>query len=126
MTTQVSAVIQVHPAGCTTPDEIDDQTDSLRDELVALGTKARLMSNEVAPQRTKAGEEFAVGALLVTIAASRSVLLRLVETLQLWLTRRERFTVTVDIDGDWIRLDGASRRDVSRLVDDWVQRHGTT
>ena len=64
------------------------------------------------------------GALLVALTASGGVLTTLVNTLQSWLTRHERRSVTLEIDGDRLEVTGISSQEQQRLIDTWLSRHG--
>ena len=75
---------------------------------------------EEAPEGSK-GLGTAAGALLARLA-SIDVLKTLLETVRAWATRTGR-TVEVSIDGDVLKLTGASREQQERVIEAWLARH---
>ena len=61
--------------------------------------------------------------LIVTLVASGGVLTTLIGTVQSWLTRQEKASVTLEIGGDKLVITGASSEAQQRLVNDWIRRH---
>jgi len=61
--------------------------------------------------------------LVVTLAASGGVLTTLISTVQTWLTRQERTSVTLEIGGDKLVITGASSESQRHLVNAWIRRH---
>ena len=97
----------------------------LRRELSDLPDVERLESPKApAPSRSKTpGIDWQ--ALIITLAASGGVLTSLINTVQSWLTRHERTSVTLEIGGDKLVLTGVSPESERRLVSDWISRHAT-
>jgi hypothetical protein len=75
------------------------------------------------PERAKASASVDWGTLLVTLAASGGVLTMLANMLQSWLTRYDRHSVTLEIDGDKLEVKGISSEEQQRLIDAWLSRH---
>ncbi|MET9078204.1 hypothetical protein ABZX95_40120 [Streptomyces sp. NPDC004232] len=73
-----------------------------------------------APEGSK-GLGSAAGALLARLA-SVDVLKALLEAVRAWATRTGR-TVEVSIDGDVLKLTGASREQQERVIEAWLARH---
>lgn len=61
--------------------------------------------------------------VVVTLAASGGVLTTLIGTVQAWLTRHERSSVTLEMGGDKLVVTGVSSESERRLVNDWIARH---
>lgn len=73
-----------------------------------------------APERSK-GVGAAAGALLARLV-SIDALKSLLEAVRAWATRTGR-TVEVSIDGDVLKLTGASREQQERVIEAWLARH---
>ena len=95
----------------------------LRSELLALSEVEGIESPAamVAPRSKAAGVDWQT--LIVTLAASGGVLTSLIGTIQSWLTRQEKASVTLEMGGDKLVITGASSEVQRSLVDDWVRRH---
>lgn len=111
------------------PEELERITYNLRDDLTELDSikMVDLVTKEVAaPNHSKAGGEVVtLGSLLITVGGSvaSSVIPNLANTLQSWLTRHERRTISLEIGGDKLQLSGVSDKDQERLIDAWISRH---
>jgi hypothetical protein len=110
------------------PEELERITYNLRDDLAELDLVERidLVTKEGAvPKHSKSGTEVALGSLLVTLGGSvaGNVIPILASTLQSWLTRHERRTISLEIGGDKLQLTGVSDKDQERLIDAWINRH---
>ena len=106
-------------------EELAELTHQLRGELLELDVEAvDLVRAGEAPERAKVGDPITWGALLVALAASGGVLTTLINTLQSWLTRHERRSVTLEIDGDKLEVSGISSEEQQRLINAWLSRHG--
>ena len=122
-TTQLVLSIDAGPD--TDVEELAELTQQLRSELLELDVESvDLVRAGEAPERAKAGDPVTWGALLVALTASGGVLTTLVNTLQSWLTRHERRSVTLEIDGDRLEVTGISSQEQQRLIDTWLSRHG--
>jgi len=95
----------------------------LRSELLALSEVEGIESPAAlaAPRSKAAGVDWQT--LIVTLAASGGVLTSLIGTIQSWLTRQEKASVTLEMGGDKLVITGASSEVQRSLVDDWVRRH---
>ena len=109
----------------TDTEEVAELTEQLRRELSELDVDAvDLVRAGEAPEGAKAGDPIAWGELLVTLAASGGALVTLIGTLQSWITRHERRSVTLEIDGDTLEVTGISSEEQRRLINTWLSRHG--
>lgn len=63
------------------------------------------------------------GTLLVTFVTSQGVAVALIGLLQHWLSRQERRTITLEINGDKLEITGVSSETQQKLIDEWLQRH---
>lgn len=104
-------------------DELAKLTRGLRKELEASGELERVEPGIVtAPPDSK----FAGGdlqSLIVTLAASGGVLTTLIGLVQSFVTRREKASVTLEINGDKIVITSASPETERLLAEDWIARH---
>jgi hypothetical protein len=122
-TTQLMLNINAGPE--TDEEELAELTRQLREELLELDVEAvGLVRAGEAPERAKAGDPVTWGALLVALVASGGVLTTLINTLQSWLTRHERRSVTLEIGGDKLEVTGISSEEQQRLINTWLSRHG--
>jgi Effector Associated Constant Component 1 len=106
----------------------DDQervelTRKLRKQLLSLDEVegAEPATAPAGPGTKSAGVDWQ--ALMVTLASSGGILTTLTGTIQSWLTRQDRSTVTLEIGGDKLTVTGASSDTQKRLVNDWIKRH---
>lgn len=121
-TTQLMLNIDAGPE--TDVEELEKLTQQLREELIESDVETvNLVRTGEAPERAKVGDPVAWGTLLVTLAASGGVLTTLINTLQAWLTRHERRSVILEIDGDRLEVTGVSSEEQQRLINAWVSHH---
>lgn len=98
-------------------------TRNLRQQLLHLDEleKIESPSGPRVPGTKSAGVDWQT--LLVTLAASGGVLTTLTGTIQSWLTRQDRSSVTIEAGGDKLTITAASSETQKRLVDAWIDRH---
>jgi len=114
-------IVQVLPVADSDAEELADLAGGLRAEL--LGVDAALaapLTAEAAPEGAK-GLGTVVGWLLVrfgTLDGLRAV----VAAVRGWASRTGR-TVEVSIDGDVIKVTGATSQQQEKLIDAWLARH---
>lgn len=89
-------------------------------ELEDLDHASLVEVTEQAPDGAK-GDGATVGALLARLT-HLDALKALVEAARSWATRTGR-TVEVSVDGDVLKLTGASREQQDRIVEAWIVRH---
>ena len=114
------------PDNLNEPEELERLSHNLRDELNELDVveKVDLATKEgqQAPKGSKSGGEVAVlGSLLVTLGGS--LIPSLANTLQSWVTRQDRHTISLEIGGDKLQLTGVSDKQQEKLIDVWISRH---
>ncbi|MCQ4045639.1 hypothetical protein ACFOSC_00170 [Streptantibioticus rubrisoli] len=90
------------------------------DELSEFDDASTDTETGEAPERSK-GLGTATGALLARLA-SIDVLKPLLEAVRAWTTRTGR-TVEVSIDGDLLKLTGASQEQQEHVIQAWLARH---
>ncbi|MGC1930160.1 MAG: hypothetical protein WA667_14400 [Candidatus Nitrosopolaris sp.] len=111
------------------PEELERITYNLRDDLAELDAieEVDLITKEAAaPKSSKSGGEVVtLGSLLVTLGASAvsTAIPNLANTLQSWLTRHERRTISIEIGGDKLQMTGVSDKEQETLIDAWISRH---
>ena len=107
----------------TDKQEMEELGRHLRKELLELevGSVDQVRA-ENAPNGAK-GDAVTLGTLLVTLAASGGVLTTLINTVQSWLTRQERHSVTLEVGGDKLVLTSVSSEQQQQLIDDFVSHH---
>jgi len=113
----------------TEPEELERLSHNLRDELNELDIVEKvdlITKDEEAPKGSKSGGEVAMlGSLLVTLGGSltSNVIPSLSNTLQSWVTRQDRHTISLEIGGDKLQLTGLSDKQEEKLIDAWISRH---
>ena len=96
----------------------------LREEFLELDVETvEFARGGETPEGAKAGAAPDLSTILLTLAASGGVLTTIIGVLQSWLTRHERRSVTLEIDGDKIEITGISSEEQKRLIDAWMRRH---
>ena len=112
------------------PEELERLSHNLRDELNELDVieKADLITKEAeqAPKGSKSGGEVLnLGSLLVTLGSSlaSNVIPSLANTLQSWVSRQDRHTISLEIGGDKLQLTGVSDKQQEKLIDAWISKH---
>jgi hypothetical protein len=118
--------LQVGAGGDADAEEVADLTSQLRQELLELDVDAvELARSGPAPAGTKAVDVLAIGGLILSLAKS-SALTHVVKVVQGWLSRDNRRQVEIQMDGDVLKLTGATDDEQRRLVDAWIARHAAT
>lgn len=105
-------------------EQTEELTRRLRAELLEIEEVRAVNSvrGSQLPDGAK-GDPVTLGTLLVTLAASGGVLTTIVNTVQSWLSRNEKHSVTVEIGGDKLTITGPSSDEQKNLVDHWIARH---
>lgn len=120
-TTQV--ILDIHTDSETDVDELAKLTQQLREELLELDVEAvDLASVGKKPEKAKAVDPISWGTLLVTFVTAGGAS-TLINTLQSWLSRHERRSVTLKIGDDELAVTGISSEEQKRLIDAWLSRH---
>jgi hypothetical protein len=108
----------------TDSEELEQLTRQLWEELLELDVQAvDWMTGESTPAKAKAGDAITWGTLLLTLAASGGVFTALISVVQAWLTRHERCSITLEIEGDRLQITGISSAEQQQLIDAWVCRY---
>jgi hypothetical protein len=104
-------------------EELAELTAHLHIELLELDvdTVEPARSGEP-PPGAKAMDIADLGTLVVTLAQSAAGLKSLVSTLRSWLSGQPR-TVTIELDGDVLKMTGIPSRAQEQLVSAWIARH---
>ncbi len=106
------------------PEEIERFTQQLREDLTELDVEAvDLVRAGETPAKAKVGDPIIWGTLLLTLAASGGVITTVINVLQSWLTRQERRSISLEIDGDKLEIKGISSKEQQRLINEWRRRH---
>lgn len=115
--------IKIDAAPEADDEEIAELCRQLRQELMELDVDAvDQVDTGTVPAGAK-GDVLALGTLLVTLAGSGGVLTTLINALQSWLTRHERGTVTMEMDGDKLAMTGISSEQQRLLIKAFISRH---
>jgi hypothetical protein len=117
--------LQVGAGGDADAEEVADLTSQLRQELLELDVDAVELARSGPAPATKAVDVLAIGGLILSLAKS-SALTHVVKVVQGWLSRDNRRQVEIQMDGDVLKLTGATDDEQRRLVDAWIARHAAT
>lgn len=125
----MSAVRESHLAVCLQAEqdggveELDRLTVMLRRELLQLDVHdVRRAPGADAPEGTRALDAAAVGSLIVSLATAPQVLGAVVGTIRDWLGRSRARSVSLEIDGDVLKVTGLSSAEQERLIESWLAR----
>jgi hypothetical protein len=101
--------------------DLNDLVTQLRAELLHLDVAAVDIAREgEAPPDSKGLEVLAVGKLLVHLAAAPGAIAEMVKALRSWLSRDERRSVTLEINGNRLELSDVTSADQGRLIEHWI------
>ncbi|WP_182900611.1 caspase, EACC1-associated type [Microbispora sp. H10830] len=107
------------------PHELEDLTARLRTELLEIDVvTAQAERGAPPPPGARAVLSFSLGGLVVSLAGTE-LLAAVVGAVTAWLTRDQRRSAKLTIDGDAIELTGVPSGEQRRLTDLWVRRHET-
>ena len=108
-------------------EELENLTHQLQQELNELDVeKVDLVRKEdLSLSNTKAGNAISWGSLLVTLAASGGILSSVINVFQSWTSNHKDHSITLEIKGDKITVNGVSKKDEKRLIDSWLNRHNS-
>jgi membrane-associated two-gene conflict system component 1 (EACC1) len=107
----------------TDSEEIDELARGLRREIAELDfVEVRQMEVADAPAGAKSGSAVAVGMMVVTLVQGAGGIAAITGIVQSWLARSSGRIVELEIDGDKIRITGASSDAEERLIDEWIGR----
>ncbi len=97
----------------------------LRDELDHLEA-GRVMWPRAgaAPGGAKAGESAAVGSTLLVSLISSGALTAVITTVNSWIGRQRRGSVSIKLGDDDLVLTNASSEDQRRMMEQWLEQHG--
>lgn len=106
------------------PEELDQLSRGLREELLDLDVITVDHATALAPAGSKAPSGIDVGTLVVTLSNS-AVLVALAGILKSWVGRSSGRKVTMRFsdDADTIEISGAARQDVTAALQSWATRH---
>lgn len=118
---QLDLIVDVSGAD---PSEVDDATQQLRRELLALDVDdVSAPSGGPAPPGSRAPGAAEVGALVVTFLGTPGLLSATLATVREWLGRRPDRAIEVTLGGDTLKLSGASSAEQEQLVRAFLDRH---
>ena len=122
----VTLNLAIQTEGGVDPEYLAKLTQQLRNDLLELDVEdVALSSAEKVPEGSKSGDAVTWAQLIITLAASGGVFTTLIGLLQAWVTRYERHTLTLEIDGDKLEITGISTEEQERLTNEWMSRHPT-
>ncbi|MEU4724733.1 hypothetical protein AB0G06_34415 [Nonomuraea dietziae] len=102
-------------------EELVKLTELLREELLELDVKSVRYHDDVPVPGAAKGLGAALGALVVQLGTLDGIK-SIVATVRGWSARMNR-TVEISIDGDVLKVTGASADQTERIIDAWIARH---
>jgi hypothetical protein len=112
-------VVHVVPDAKADDAELDDLTRQLREELEQAGARLEDLPGGAVPARARGLELAAVGGFLVKLGPGAAK--ALIGTIGDWVRRSSARAVEVEIDGQRLRLDRASRAEQEQIVAAWLR-----
>jgi hypothetical protein len=96
---------------------------NLRNDLLQLEVeRVDVLPMPAAPAGAKgAGLDWT--RMLISVAGSGGLLNALLANLQAWVSRDKERSVTIEISGDKLTVQGISLAEQKRLIDAWLDRH---
>lgn len=119
--------IMLHVDAGTESDDQDvtDLTRRLADDIRELDVDSvKPLRTGIGPEGSKAIEPFSFGALVVTLASS-SALTALIKTINSWIVRQKRGSVTIKIGDEELTLTPTADEQ-RQIVANWLDRHSET
>jgi hypothetical protein len=98
---------------------------NLRSELLELDLDLEPATTASVPIGARAAEAFLLGAFVVRLARTSEALSSLVRAVRACLGDHRERRIRIELDGDILELSGASDVERERLVNAWIERHGT-
>jgi hypothetical protein len=103
--------------------ELDRLARQLRRRLLENDFDVQLPRSGDSPPDTRAPDSTTIGALIVTVAASRSVFVSALKVIQAYLDTSKARSVKIQVDGDSLEMTGLTVDDQRELIDSFVDRH---
>jgi hypothetical protein len=100
--------------------DIDRDAENLREEIDPIAPARKVMSEDVLPKGTKAGEIALIGHLLVTLIHSSSELAKVMDTIHQWLGRQLERKIILQIGEDRLELSNVTSETQQKLVAVWI------
>jgi len=108
-------------------EELENLTHQLQQDLNELDVEkvdlVKKKEENVYLSNTKGGDIISWGSLLVTLAASGGILSSVINVIQSWASNHKDHSITLEIKGDKITVNGISKKDEKILIDSWLNRH---
>src|SRR4051794_22118064 len=112
-------VVQVLLGPADDAEELDQLTSRLQDELIELDVAAVEPVPADAPERTKGVSTDVAGLFSVFLGSAG--LSSVVNAVAAWAKQNKR-SVELTFGGDTLKLDGATKEQTDRAIDEWVAR----
>lgn len=75
------------------------------------------------PQGSKVVEPVSWGTIILTLLAARGVVPSLINLIQSWLTRNERKSITLEMNGNKLQITGIPLEQQQLLIEDWIGKN---
>ncbi|WP_333768935.1 effector-associated constant component EACC1 [Streptomyces sp. IBSBF 2435] len=111
-------------AGDDDPEYAEEQLQYLIEELRGIDLASIDRAQQAPPPGTRGTGALELGALLIGLGSSGSLLPVLVGLVQDWLNRRRSGTVRLKLGDDEIELTAATDEVQQRALDEFLRRHG--
>ncbi|WP_052424027.1 caspase family protein [Nonomuraea candida] len=103
------------------PQELDEATARLREELLELDVVAGAAEAGEIPEGARAVLSFTLGGLVIALAGTE-LLASIVNAVIAWLNRHQHRSVKLEIDGDVLELTGIPSKEQREFADVWLGR----
>lgn len=121
----IQLVLSINAGEETDAEEMEALTQQLYRDLLELEDveSVDLVRAGKQPERAKVSDPISWGTVLVTSLAAGGVITTLINAIQSWLTRNERRSITVEIDGDKLQITGISSKEQQQIINAWINNH---
>lgn len=121
----IQLVLSINAGEETDAEEMEALTQQLYRDLLELEDveSVDLVRAGKQPERAKVSDPISWGTVLVTSLAAGGVITTLINAIQSWLTRNERRSITVEIDGDKLQITGISYKEQQQIINAWISNH---
>jgi len=123
MTDRIELKLVLNPAPQTDAEELDRLTRQLRQDILDLEVEDVRLPEAGEVMAGAKGSPLDVGALLITLLVSGGAVPPLIELIRSLLTHHSLRSVTLEIDGDKLEVQGLSAREQRELIEAWMSRH---
>ena len=120
----VRLTLNVSGTQSTDAEQLSALTQQLRDELLNTDVTVSFIPIDNVPEGSRAADPVTLGTLLVAFAASGGVFTTIINTLESWLSRDEKHSITLEgADGNKVTITGRPSLEEKQLIETWKRKN---